>query len=624
MKIRVNKFQKFLIFSTAAVTGTSFAVERTITFEDMPTIVVGRVLRQLDPNFQTGYITNGLNIEPLLVLKPDGTPDYTVHLHKESSIDGNPDGELQYHDDAGGWLAESVSGNNFTLNSWRFEAPFFFTRNDGVNQALVVDAFRGRDKVATAFIPPGTSGTYTFNSSFENINRIEVYVNGYKATLPTDGARWSMYIDDIIINELIPEPTPEPTPIPTPEPTPAPTPVPTPQPTPEPTPAPTPVPTSQPTPEPTPAPTPVPTPQPTPEPTPAPTPVPTPQPTPEPTPAPTPVPTPQPTPEPTPAPTPVPTPQPTPEPTPAPTPVPTPQPTPEPTPAPTPVPTPQPTPAPTPIEPIVGPGDIFIQKSQDVSFRWTDMGMSRNQLTMPLYGCGPATYNGTQSGVVRIRESMTDQEVMQIRFDEFQYLDQFHLLEQSDCMMFTEGVQTLNDGTVVMAGKFALSDTNSWEMVDFQGEFNGMPYLFVFAQTANGGHPPVARVRNLTGSGFEAAIQEEEVLNNSGHVTEDFAFYAIYNAQKQGILNINGQDVNYSLHEIKLSHNWVLIPGTQYELIAQEEKSMDDETNHVNETVKVMVLGDQIYAQAVSYQGADPFTIRKRRITNTNLLESEM
>ncbi len=544
MKIRVNKFQKFLIFSTAAVTGTSFAVERTITFEDMPTIVVGRVLRQLDPNFQTGYITNGLNIEPLLVLKPDGTPDYTVHLHKESSIDGNPDGELQYHDDAGGWLAESVSGNNFTLNSWRFEAPFFFTRNDGVNQALVVDAFRGRDKVATAFIPPGTSGTYTFNSSFENINRIEVYVNGYKATLPTDGARWSMYIDDIIINELIPEPTPEPTPIPTPEPTPAPTPVPTPQPTPEPTPAPTPVPT--------------------------------------------------------------------------------PQPTPEPTPAPTPVPTPQPTPAPTPIEPIVGPGDIFIQKSPDVSFRWTDMGMSRNQLTMPLYGCGPATYNGTQSGVVRIRESMTDQEVMQIRFDEFQYLDQFHLLEQSDCMMFTEGVQTLNDGTVVMAGKFALSDTNSWEMVDFQGEFNGMPYLFVFAQTANGGHPPVARVRNLTGSGFEAAIQEEEVLNNSGHVTEDFAFYAIYNAQKQGILNINGQDVNYSLHEIKLSHNWVLIPGTQYELIAQEEKSMDDETNHVNETVKVMVLGDQIYAQAVSYQGADPFTIRKRRITNTNLLESEM
>ncbi len=44
----------------------------------------------------------------------------------------------------------------------------------------------------------------------------------------------------------------------------------------------------------------------------------------------------------------------------------------------------------------------------------------------------------------------------------------------------------------------------------------------------------------------------------------------------------------------------------------EEERSLDQEVGHVMETVDVLLLGNQLYAQSVTANGADPFTIRKR------------
>jgi hypothetical protein len=43
----------------------------------------------------------------------------------------------------------------------------------------------------------------------------------------------------------------------------------------------------------------------------------------------------------------------------------------------------------------------------------------------------------------------------------------------------------------------------------------------------------------------------------------------------------------------------------------------------VLEGIDVMVLGDQIYTQAVTNRGADPFNIRKRQITQPLIKSGE-
>jgi hypothetical protein len=273
-----------------------------------------------------------------------------------------------------------------------------------------------------------------------------------------------------------------------------------------------------------------------------------------------------------------------------------------------------PTPTPTPTEPVIGPAEIFMQKTVDFNFNWTPIEMP-SMASMPLLGYGPTSFNGAQPGVIRLRQSASGGGNYEMRFQEYTYLDQFHVPELVDLIAFTEGVQTLDDGTMIVTGSFELSGTGKWEMIDFPVAFDGVPYLFLFAQTANGGQPPILRARNVTMIDFEASIHEEERLNGSGHLVERIAFYAIYSPAKQGTLMLNEEAISYSLHQMEVNHQWSEVPGTDTDIKLEEEQSLDQELKHVLEGIDVMVLGDQIYTQAVTNRGADPFNIRKRQVT---------
>jgi hypothetical protein len=114
----------------------------------------------------------------------------------------------------------------------------------------------------------------------------------------------------------------------------------------------------------------------------------------------------------------------------------------------------------------------------------------------------------------------------------------------------------------------------------------------------------------VTSNGFEAAQDEEELLFPTGHVAEQIAYFAIDSPTGQGTISINGEAVTFELQQLTVNHNWTAIFGIEVRL--QEEQSKDSELAHFNESLDVMKLGEQLYAQSVTNNGIDPFTIRMR------------
>ncbi len=256
-----------------------------------------------------------------------------------------------------------------------------------------------------------------------------------------------------------------------------------------------------------------------------------------------------------------------------------------------------------------GSAQILLQKAINFDFRWTPIQMPVMQTTA-LIGYGPSSYNGPQPGVIRTRQS--DNSQLQIRFQEYQYLDQFHVQENTDIIAFTQGVSKLNDGSMLVTGVATVTGNGIWKTVDFPDSFDGSPHVFLFAQSTTGGQPPTLHAKNVTSSSFEVAIKEEEKLKSSGHLPEKIAYLAIYHPDNQGTLMINNQQIEYRLQQLQVNHQWTAVAGTDKAIKLEEERSLDQEVGHVMETVDVMMLGDQLYAQSVTANGVDPFTIRKR------------
>ncbi len=267
------------------------------------------------------------------------------------------------------------------------------------------------------------------------------------------------------------------------------------------------------------------------------------------------------------------------------------------------------------------PSGIEFQKSVEINhqFRFA-VFLSANDIpelrnANILFGYGPATFRGSQPGVVRLQRSISfsifpPDVSIDMRFQEFTYLDQFHVNETIDLMGFFPGVTILDDGTVIDAGSFSLSGNGNWQAVNFAQTFQTPPRVFLFAQTSQGGQPPVLSARNISSTGFEASLNEEEKLTPTGHLPEIIAYFAIYNPNGHGSIPINGKNVDFAIQQLAANHNWTTVFGKQIKL--QEEQSRDQELFHVNELVDVMQLGDQIYVQSVSHNGGDPFTIRIR------------
>jgi hypothetical protein len=104
-----------------------------------------------------------------------------------------------------------------------------------------------------------------------------------------------------------------------------------------------------------------------------------------------------------------------------------------------------------------------------------------------------------------------------------------------------------------------------------------------------------------------------------GHLPETAGYLAVYSADRGGIIDVDGRQLPYLLQTVTADHRWV--PVLSQRLKLEEEKSHDQEVAHVDETVHVLALGKQLFAQQVSHNGGDPAALRRLEPTRDAPME---
>jgi hypothetical protein len=259
-----------------------------------------------------------------------------------------------------------------------------------------------------------------------------------------------------------------------------------------------------------------------------------------------------------------------------------------------------------------------------VDLKWKDLcpgGFEEDSIVL----LGPPTFEGPDSGVMRVRAGDREECPYQIRFQEWDYHyrdknDTSHRNEKVSYLGLSPGIYEMDDGAVWEVGSFplSLSGAGVWKRVPFQVNFASAPFVFVTMQSFNGKQAATVRVRRVGSEGFQAAIFEEEYLMaaDRNHWQEDIGYVAIYHPNAdtsnsvRGQARLNGIDYSYLLQRISADNRWKEVENAQLKL--QEEQSRDTEVNHTLELLDVLQIGDQVFAQDVSSLGWDTVSVRRR------------
>jgi hypothetical protein len=250
--------------------------------------------------------------------------------------------------------------------------------------------------------------------------------------------------------------------------------------------------------------------------------------------------------------------------------------------------------------------DLWIPLAEaEVNHEWSFVDAASG-FADPVAIAGPPTYQGGDPGVVRLRG--VNALGFELRFQEWDYRDGSHVFEDIPYVVLQAGRYLMRDGSVWEVGTFDLGETGSWQGVSFTEAFANPPHLFLTMQTSDGEQAASLRARNVTTSGFQAALFEQESLMD-GHAIEKIGYLAIRSAAGGGVIDLDEQQVPYLLQTVTADHRW--LPVLSQRLKLEEEQSRDSETGHVDENLHVLALGNQIFAQQVTHNGGDTTALRR-------------
>jgi hypothetical protein len=142
----------------------------------------------------------------------------------------------------------------------------------------------------------------------------------------------------------------------------------------------------------------------------------------------------------------------------------------------------------------------------------------------------PPTMNGPQPASVAV-DNVTSTGVT-VRIDEPEYLDVIHAFETYSVLTMESGNWTLGDGTDIEVGTVDVpaGPTQVFSTVTFAQAFEEAPVVLAQLQTANGTDWTVVRTDNITTTGFDFALQEQEV-NAPEHLAAEVLGYVAIDAE---------------------------------------------------------------------------------------------
>ena len=178
------------------------------------------------------------------------------------------------------------------------------------------------------------------------------------------------------------------------------------------------------------------------------------------------------------------------------------------------------------VEAVGGGGAVgeagVVTVTQTDSGAWTAVSFER-PFSDPVVVAGPPTRNGPDPTTVRTRNVAAAG--FEIQIDEWDYLDGPHLAEAVGWLAVEAGRHRLPDGRAIEAGRVNGVD-HDWRGVAFGAPFSAPPVVLVQVASAAGPAAVALRVRNVTASGFEVVLQEEEGADG-GHADEVVGWVAV-------------------------------------------------------------------------------------------------
>lgn len=228
----------------------------------------------------------------------------------------------------------------------------------------------------------------------------------------------------------------------------------------------------------------------------------------------------------------------------------------------------------------------------------------------PIAIVGPASFRETDPGAISLRT--VDPQGFDARFAEWPGEDGPHGAEQVDWLLLPTGRYESNDGSHWEMGRLELDGNATWVAREFTQPFGTRPHVFVSIQTSAGSQPLLVRVRNVTTEGFEAALFTAESGLGTPIDPGTVGYLAIEPAAESGVVTVGTTSFPYRLWNLPVGTEPTAI-GSGNSLLLQEDRSFDDEADHLFEDVSVLQLGGMVFAQDQSTFGPDPASLRIER-----------
>lgn len=265
----------------------------------------------------------------------------------------------------------------------------------------------------------------------------------------------------------------------------------------------------------------------------------------------------------------------------------------------------------------VGQGDAIGEYgSLTLNHEWQTIELDDTYVN-PVVIVSDPTLNGSDPAAIRLRN--VDQDSFEVQIQEPSYLDGTHAKESASYIVMEAGDWTLADGTRISAGSYDSSRLTSSGFDSIKlGNFSSTPTVLSQVQTFNGGDWVTTRTQSQSANGFQVAMQEEEALNDGNHNSESIGWLAV----EQGVASdgdtllqadTTGRDYNEAASTVTFEESFDSAPSviaklgsydgtdtanlrlddiapTGFGARAYEEKSLDGEMNHLDESVSFLAL----------------------------------
>lgn len=257
-----------------------------------------------------------------------------------------------------------------------------------------------------------------------------------------------------------------------------------------------------------------------------------------------------------------------------------------------------------------------LTNNQPNATTWRTVNFATTFSAPPVIVLGTKTYNDVQALTTRVRNVTSTS--FQYQLDEWDYLDGVHASESVHYLALEPGLHTIG-GVSWRAGRTS-AVTKTEQTVAFGSAFASAPIVLAQAETAVNAKALTTRVRNVTTTGFGLKLQTQEsdttalsgesvgwiaisagtgtvdgapfkVAKTGASVTQAWSTLAFGASYRQPLffaqsLTQNGGDP-FTIRQRNLSN-------TGIEIFLQEEQSNDAEVNHAAEDVGYLVLGESV------------------------------